>query len=158
MDTSEHGTRPRAFAPELAHTLPLAQTPPGWDTGPERRSGDGITLARGLAWFSIGLGLAEVLAPGAITRFLGVDDERSGLVRAYGFRELASGVGILAQRRPAAGVWSRVAGDVVDLGTLGTALTDEDAHRGRVIGALAMVAGVTALDVLCARQLGGRDD
>jgi hypothetical protein len=153
----DYDARPRAFEPELARELPTPRTP-GWDIGPERRIDDGRTLARGLGWFSIGLGLAEVLAPEQLTRFLGVDDDRAPLVRAYGLRELASGVGILAQRHPVAGVWSRVAGDMVDLGTLGTALNADRAHRGRVIGAMAMVAGVTALDVLCAKQLSERDD
>lgn len=158
METQEYGDRPRAFDPARARDLPAPRQAPGWDVGPERRIGDGRTLARGLAWFSIGLGLAEVIAPGSITRFLGVSEDRAGIVRTYGMREIASGVGILAQRHPVTGIWSRVVGDMVDLGTLGTALTDDEAHRGRVVGAMAMVAGVTALDVICARQLHGRAD
>src|ERR1043165_6159300 len=48
-------------------------------------------LANRLGWFSIGLGLTEVLAPRAFCRFLGVRD-RSFLVRMMGLREIAAGV------------------------------------------------------------------
>ena len=51
------------------------------------------SMARGLGWFSIGLGLAEVLAPRVLTRGLGMENEQ--LVRAYGLREIATGIGIL---------------------------------------------------------------
>ena len=54
------------------------------------------TLARGLGWFSIGLGLAELLAPAQGRRFLGME-EHTGLIRAYGAREIATGIGILTQ-------------------------------------------------------------
>src|SRR3954463_13138658 len=54
-------------------------------------------LARALAWFSIGLGLAEVLAPRAVQRLAGVEDDHSRLVRLMGIREIASGIGIFSQ-------------------------------------------------------------
>jgi hypothetical protein len=126
---------------------------PGWDVGPERRIDDGKGLARALGWFSIGLGAAELLAPERITEFLGMDDDRTDLVRFYGLREIASGVGILSQRQPTPWVWSRVAGDFLDIATLATVMTGDNPHRARAGGALAMVAGVTALDILCANQL-----
>src|SRR5215207_7383689 len=48
-----------------------------------------------LGWFSIGLGLAEVFAPQADARLIGLkEDEHKTLLRAYGVRELAAGVGI----------------------------------------------------------------
>jgi uncharacterized membrane protein len=50
-------------------------------------------------------------------------------------------------------MWGRVAGDVVDLTSLGSALTSRHANRTRIGTATAAVLGVTALDVLCARQL-----
>src|SRR5215216_7214197 len=78
-------------------------------------------LAKGLGWFSIGLGLAELLAPRAIANISGVSNARTGLIRLYGLRELAAGVMIFSQENPAAGVWSRVAGDALDLASLGNA-------------------------------------
>jgi uncharacterized membrane protein len=110
-------------------------------------------LARGLGWFSIGLGLAEVLAPRGVAKIAGVRGNHTGLIRLFGLREIASGIGIFMQRRPAEAVWSRVAGDALDLAALGVAFASRDSRKGRVAFATANVLGVTALDVLCAQQL-----
>src|SRR4030095_13186405 len=114
--------------------------------GPTRRGG--VTLARPLGWFSIGLGLAEVMAPRALASLIGVSGEHRMLLRLFGLREVASGVGLLTQRRPALWMWGRVGGDALDLAYLGAALTSDDAKPGRIAAAMAAVAGVTALDVL----------
>ena len=110
-------------------------------------------LARALGWFSIGLGAAEVVAPGRLDRFLGVGD-RTVLVRGFGVREIATGVGILVPGNPAPGVWARIAGDALDLAALGSALRADGAKRGRVGAALGAVVGITAVDVIAARRLG----
>src|SRR5579875_2234715 len=76
--------------------------------------------------------------------------ERSGdpvhwmIIRGLGVREIASGVGILARPRPAAWLWSRVVGDMMDLALLGLALNSSRTDRVRLAGATAAVAGVTA--------------
>lgn len=115
---------------------------------------DAEKLARGLGWFSIGLGLAEVLAPGGIAKISGVSKKNTGLIRLLGLREIAHGVGIFAQgRRPAAAVWSRVVGDAIDLACLGAAFASPKTKKGMVAFATANVLAVTALDVLCAQQL-----
>src|SRR6478609_8300231 len=41
------------------------------------------SMARGLGWFSIGLGLAELLAPRTLTRGLGMEGNEQ-IVQAYG--------------------------------------------------------------------------
>ena len=110
-------------------------------------------LAKGLGWFSVGLGLAELLAPRTIANITGVSNERTGLIRLYGLREIAAGVMIFAQEKPAAGLWSRVAGDALDLASLGAAFTSPNAKTGRLAFATANVLAVTGLDVMCARQL-----
>jgi uncharacterized membrane protein len=109
-------------------------------------------LARGLGWFSIGLGLAEVLAPDSVARLVGVRGNKA-LLRILGCREIMSGLAILSRKRPTVGAWSRVGGDALDLGLLGTALASTDSNRGRLAAATAAVAGVTALDVLCSTKL-----
>lgn len=113
-------------------------------------------LANALGWFSIGLGLAEVVAPGGLARLIGIDDDARtrAVLRSYGLRELAAGAGILATDRPAGWLWSRVAGDMLDLSSLGKAMASSDNDRIRLGVAAAAVAGVTALDILCAQQLG----
>jgi uncharacterized membrane protein len=112
-------------------------------------------LAKGIGWFSIGLGLAEVAAPGKIAQLIGMGDQpgKRTLLRFYGFREIAAGVGILSGRRTDGWMWGRVAGDVVDIATLGSAMGSEAANRRRLATATAAVLGVTALDVYCGREL-----
>jgi len=46
------------------------------------------------------------------------------------------------------GLWSRVAGDGFDVATLATAFSTRNAKRNNVGLAIAMVLGVTALDVI----------
>ena len=116
-------------------------------------STNGNRLAHGLGWFSIGLGLTELLAPRAIANISGVSNTRTGLIRLYGLQKLASGIAIFSQKKPAEAMWSRVAGDVLDLASLGVACTAPDAKRGRITLATANVLAVTALDVICAKQL-----
>lgn len=114
-------------------------------------------LARGLGWFSVGLGLAEILAPKALARFMGVRPP-GWLLPALGLREISSGVGILTQKQPTGWLWSRVAGDVMDLGLLGTAYAAEDSDEHGLEAAAAAVAGVTVLDVIAAVQHSQADE
>src|SRR5579884_3172704 len=109
-------------------------------------------IARFLGWFSIGLGAAELLTPGVVARLSGTRNHDT-LIRSYGVRELAAGVGILTMRRPAGWLWARVAGDAVDLATLGVALGNRRNNRAMGATALASVAGITALDVICAQKM-----
>lgn len=114
---------------------------------------DARRVARGLGWFSLGLGALELAAPGKLTGFLGVRQERT-VVRAYGLREVLAGVGLLTQpTRMATWMWSRVAGDVLDLATLGTAKPGEPNGRKRTANTLAFLTLTTVLDVLVARAL-----
>lgn len=119
----------------------------------ERKQKDQVTerLTRGLGWFSIGLGAAQVLTPSGIDRAVGVRSNsrnRAVMAGAGGARELAVGVGILSRRRPKPWLWARVAGDVLDLAMLGRAMFNDRNARGRVALAMTSVVGVTAADVL----------
>jgi uncharacterized membrane protein len=112
-------------------------------------------LANALGWFSIGLGLAELAAPRALAQLIGVKDEDKtrNVLRGYGMREIAAGIGILSRPQPAGWLWGRVAGDLLDLSSLGSALGSSRSNRVRVGAATAAVIGVTALDIRCALQL-----
>ena len=120
------------------------------------RRWDDDRLARGLGWLSLGLGLTQLAAPRGVARLIGLrgDDEDRKAMIAIGMRELASGIGILAQNRPAPAVWARVGGDVMDLALLGRALNSDRTDRSRVAVATVAVAGVTLLDVLAGQRLG----
>ncbi len=107
--------------------------------------------ANGIGWFSIGLGTAQLLAPNRLARMIGVG-EHPGTMRAMGIREIASGIGVLAQRRPRASLWARVAGDALDLALLTKKLGQRNTRKARIAGAAAMVLAVGALDYLYARE------
>jgi uncharacterized membrane protein len=109
-------------------------------------------LARALGWLSIGLGVAEVTAPGTVARWSGMNDNR-GLLRMLGVREIAHGVGILSRRKPVGWIWSRVFGDVIDLAVLGKAAAAPTANKRRIAAAAAAVTGVTVLDFKAGQQL-----
>jgi hypothetical protein len=123
------------------------------ESGPSSR-GYSDNLARALGWFSIGLGLAELIGARRMARALGME-EREGLLRAYGVREIASGVTCLSADGTA-GVYSRVAGDALDLATLFHAHSDSNPKRKNVGLAIAAVAGVTLLDIAAAQGLTAR--
>jgi len=109
-------------------------------------------LTQALGWFSIGLGLAELIAPRALGRAIGVGDQPA-LMRMCGVREIVSGVGLLSERMPAKWAMSRVAGDAIDLALLGAAARQPNADRTRIALAATAVAGVTALDMYASQRL-----
>jgi len=119
---------------------------------PPQYRGDGQSrgpLATFLGLFSIGLGVAEMLTPRQVQKVSGV--HQTGLLRFYGVREVMAGAGILTSDSPGGWLWSRVAGDVLDLVTLAAAYTEGNAKdRARALQSIAAVGGVTVLDVLCA--------
>lgn len=119
----------------------LAFPRPAATNGLERRTA-------ALGWLSLGLGVAQLVAPRAVARLIGVDaNARTDLtLRAIGLRELSCGAGILTRSRPASWSWARVAGDLMDLALLGAALGARGTQRPRVLATTALVAGVTLLD------------
>jgi uncharacterized membrane protein len=112
-------------------------------------------MADGLGWFSIGLGVAEVAAPDTVAQLIGLENgsQTRAVLRAYGAREIATGIGILSSRPHPAWLWARVAGDVLDLATLGLASRRGSYDPARLTSAFASVAGVMAADVATARRL-----
>jgi hypothetical protein len=112
-------------------------------TGPDR-------LGKALGWFSLGLGLVELFAPRPITRALGMEGQEA-LVCAYGVREISSGVLSLSTEKTL-GLWGRVGGDGIDIATLLTASREDNPKKQNVTTALALVAGITLLDIVAAQS------
>lgn len=105
-------------------------------------------LARDLALFSIGLGLAQVLAPRKVAELIGLhSDDHDALIRILGVRDITSGLGIM-QGSPKLFLWSRVAGDIMDLALLAAALRDDRNDRGKLEVGFAAVAVVTVCDLM----------
>jgi uncharacterized membrane protein len=69
-----------------------------------------------------------------------------------GVRELIAGLGVLMQPRRPLPLWSRVAGDAIDLALLGLATRSRRLSGPRLASTAAAVAGVTALDIVAARR------
>ena len=136
-DGGGNGTQPERLASSVADSL---------------KNIDEKRLAQALGWFRVALGVAEVMAPRQLGKAIGFD-RHPGFMRAVGLREIASGIGIITQPQQPERLWSRVAGDAVDLALLGVAINSGRSHRGRLVAATAAVAGVAALDIYCNRQL-----
>ena len=93
------------------------------------------SLARGLGWFGIGLGIFEIVAPQRVARMIGRESEAiEPVIRLYGLREIGTGVLTLSADR-VIGMWGRVAGDVLDVATLAKGLTRSDFRRSNVAAA-----------------------
>ena len=112
-------------------------------------------LAKALGWFSIGLGVAQLVAPRRFARLIGSDGRgKDGpLVLAVGLREIAAGVGLLVRRKPAGWMWARVAGAAMDLALLGAAMNRSARSRSRLAAATAGVAGVAVPDLVGSMRL-----
>jgi uncharacterized membrane protein len=115
-------------------------------------------LVKGLAAASLSLGLSEVLAPRRVAAVAGVDDTRRSrsVIRALGLRECGHGAALLLG--PNKLVWTRVAGDVLDVGVLLAGVAKRrPGQRGRgSVSALALGA-IGAVDLYAALRT-TRDD
>ena len=117
-------------------------------TGPSSLSA-ADRLARNLGWLSLGLGATELLAPGMVARWLGLYGRETRL-RFFGLREVAAGVLTLSVDKQV-GLWSRVAGDGLDILTVLPALSRYNPRRGNAALALAALVGVTLIDAAAAQ-------
>jgi hypothetical protein len=108
-------------------------------------------VSLGLGFFSLALGMVELLASKRIGR--GLDAQgNEGLIKGSGAREVAAGAGIPHSPAHAPRVWNCVAGDAMDLVALGAAARNAPRNKA-VWGAIAFVVGATVLDVIVARGL-----
>ena len=110
-------------------------------------------LAKGLGWFSIALGIAEIVMPKRIAQACGLR-QHGALVRLYGLREIATGVGLLRSADATPWLWARVGGDMLDMATVAT-----DRSRRvpltRTGATLANLATVAAVDLYAANAYRG---
>jgi hypothetical protein len=122
------------------------------------RASEKDSLARFLGWFSVGLGTVQAAAPRALCTVVGASTKGKAptIMRLMGLRELAHGVGILARPRPAMWLWSRVAGDALDLGLLGLNAARRPDGRRRTAFAIVNVLALAVPDVREARHLSRR--
>ncbi|MFN2561080.1 MAG: SRPBCC family protein [Jatrophihabitans sp.] len=109
-------------------------------------------MSRALGWASVGLGLPLLVRPAESTQAVGVGSSPKHRAAAtlVGVREFAAAAGLLA-RPSSVWLWSRVAGDAMDLAMLGRAMKKSDG-RGirRTAVATAGVAAIAAVDLYAA--------
>lgn len=114
------------------------------------------TLVRTLSGASFGLGVSELVAPGKVAAMAGVDDTRRSrrVIRALGVRECGHGAALLGG--PPKLVWTRVAGDVLDMALLIAGVVARGPGRRRQ-GAISTVllSGVAGLDLYTALRTTG---
>jgi uncharacterized membrane protein len=114
-------------------------------------------LAQALGLASALLGVPQLASPRRFDRAIGVEDDGGSVfwTRIVGVRELAAATGILLleRERPVRFLWSRVAGDVMDLTLLGVSWVRKRRDPGRLAVATGSVIAIMAADVFAAVRL-----
>lgn len=119
---------------------------------------DAERAATWLGFAQLALAAFELARPGALAKSVGLSQNHTFL-KGFGAREMATGAGLFGWRRGrgrSLWIWSRVAGDAMDLWTLAPALKRSNPKRQAAFAALGVVAAVTVIDILCARALDDR--
>lgn len=111
-----------------------------------------IKLADFLGAFSLFLGFTELVFGGGFSHQIGLGG-LDMLVRAYGVREIVTGVLILASRNKTPWVWLRVIGDALDIATLGWASMRDPNVMSNIMIANVTVLPIVILDIVCAIKL-----
>lgn len=111
--------------------------------------------ARMLGWASFAVGATELFATHWLEDTMGIDDHEV-LIRAYGVRECASGAMILAEpgitSKLAAGLWSRVIGDALDIATL-MVVAPESRRPSGWATVMTLVLGITGMDLFVSARV-----
>lgn len=109
-------------------------------------------MSRALGWLSLALAVPPLADADRFCAELGVGTghRQRRAARIVGLRELAAAGGLLTRPHPV-WLWSRVAGDAMDLSVLARALHSHNAlGRRRTVTTAAAVAGITAVDLFAA--------
>ncbi len=108
----------------------------------------------GIAWFSVALGVTQIVAPDALARLIGVRPSQNTrtAMRAIGVRELTTGFGLLSNAKSTPWLWTRLAGNMVDLSLIGSGVGRRAEDRTRATRAAIAVGGVAALDFYAAAR------
>ena len=116
-------------------------------------------LVKGLGGASLGLGMSEVLAPAKVAALAGIDanGRTRPVIRALGLRECGHAAALLFG--PSKLVWTRVAGDALDVALLGVGAANHGERGRRTAVSAAALVGIAAADLYAALRTtrnGGR--
>jgi hypothetical protein len=114
-----------------------------------------VRLADALGWGSSALGAPMNLSPRRFLRAIGVDDDDKAVAWTFavGLREHLATLNIVAMRQRRIGMWSRVAGDTMDLALLAAAYRHKREDATRLQRAIGIVGAILLVDLLTAIQL-----
>ncbi len=113
-------------------------------------------VGQAFAGLSFALGAGELLAGKRLARSMGVP-QHSGIVRAFGVRELAAGAALAAKPASSTNMWGRVIGDLIDLAALAAVLRTGSARNKVAWGGLAFVGGALLADLAAAVAMQRRE-
>lgn len=114
-----------------------------------------VGLADALGWASSALGAPMTFAPRRFLRAIGVQDDSKAVAWTLfvGVREHVATLNIVANRQRRIGMWSRVAGDSMDLALLGAAYRHKREDGDRLRAAMGAVTAFLLVDLYTAVQL-----
>jgi hypothetical protein len=125
-------------------------------TATERRNPEhnstAYKLARVLGYASVAIGLVELIWTDSLALNVGLS-RFEWLLRAYGVREVITGVLILVSKDPAPWIWLRVIGDAIDGATLGWGYMRDPFKATSIAMTFVTVTPVIIADVWCALKL-----
>nr|WP_231117665.1 malate dehydrogenase [Mycobacterium intracellulare] len=119
----------------------------------DQSDGTTATLVKTLAGASFALGMGELVAPSRVAAIAGVEDTARSrrVIRALGVRECGHGAALLVG--PDKLVWTRVAGDVLDMALLIAGVAARGpGRRHRGIVCAAALSGIAGLDLYTAMR------
>jgi len=118
-----------------------------------------VRLADALGWASSVLGAPMLLTPRRFLRTIGVADDGNAVAwtLGVGVREHVATLNIVFNRQRRVGMWSRVAGDTMDLALLVQAYRHKRLDAGRLHGAMGFVGVIMMLDAYTAIALSRAD-
>lgn len=109
-------------------------------------------VARFLGYASVAIGLIELVWADSLALNLGLS-RFEWLVRAYGVREVLTGVLILVSEDPTPWIWLRVIGDLIDGATLGWGYMRDPYKVMGIAMTFVTVTPIIIADVWCAIKL-----
>jgi hypothetical protein len=109
-------------------------------------------VARFLGYASVAIGLVELVWADSLALSLGLS-RFEWLVRAYGVREVLTGVLILVSEDPTPWIWLRVIGDALDGATLGWGYMRDPYKVTSIAITFVTVTPIIIADVWCALKL-----
>lgn len=111
------------------------------------------TVSFALGQNAMGLGVWGTFFPKSVNRVLGMDANPQLIQLAFGLREFYTAFSLLGDPTRKDALWTRVVGDLFDIGVLASLNRADNPKRGNARLALGVVLAVTALDVIAAVRM-----